>query len=927
MKPLKLTISAFCSYADQTEIDFTKLGSSGLYLITGDTGAGKTTIFDAVTFALYGESSGSSRLVSTLRSKYADPAAETFVEMEFQYRDKVYRIRRNPEYERPAKRGGGMARERADAEFCYLNGDIIASGSSLVNAAVEKLIGINKDQFTQISMIAQGDFRKLLLAGTQERSEILRKLFDTKIYQEIQNKLFEESAKLGGEYRTQKAAIDQYMQGAVAEKGSSLQASLENAKADGGFLIADFLDLLCQILSEDNRRKEELQKAADLLATELAAVNQAIGKAEDNEKDRKRIGVLQREIEELQPRLQITEQTKNEFFAKKNDVEKLAVQISELENQLAVYQKLSDGLRIYQAKTAELQEQRDNQSSYAAKQAQCQSQIEETKEKAESLKNIDAEAVALANRQKELAEKINFARKLYKAIDDYLKDCRQLKAAQKSYMTAGKAKNQAAAVYAQMENSYFNEQAGILAERLQDGEKCPVCGSLSHPCPAAKSAQAPSEEELEAAKSDMEEKREEFVKQSNLCNELLGRTQSLAKNLTAEYCRILGEEPDGENWPCNLQRVLVLGRELAAANQKNTADLKACAEKQEQKKNLERDLPVYENNLVKIMENLNETIKLIAALTAETSSLLDNINVLRQNLSYEDEAAAKNAVIDLKNQKALLMKKIEDSQKAYDECRADLQSKNMELKTLQSRTAKAGVFDLDVIYDRRAELSEKQKALQNWQDDVSHRIKNNSGVLQNIERHREMLAATEKRWQWVKALYDTASGQLGGKDKVMLETYIQATYFDRIIRRANLRLQKMTGGQYSLERCKTAANLKKQSGLDLNIIDHINYSKRSVSSLSGGESFKASLALALGLSDEIQSSSGGIQLDSMFVDEGFGSLDTDSLNQAISALVLLTDSNKQVGIISHVSELKNRINNQLVVSKDQNGCSHVRIEV
>ena len=167
MKPLKLTISAFCSYADQTEIDFTKLGSSGLYLITGDTGAGKTTIFDAVTFALYGESSGSSRLVSTLRSKYADPAAETFVEMDFQYRDKVYRIRRNPEYERPAKRGGGMARERADAEFCYLNGDIIASGISLVNAAVEKLIGINKDQFTQIAMIAQGDFRKLFLAGTQ----------------------------------------------------------------------------------------------------------------------------------------------------------------------------------------------------------------------------------------------------------------------------------------------------------------------------------------------------------------------------------------------------------------------------------------------------------------------------------------------------------------------------------------------------------------------------------------------------------------------------------------------------------------------------------------------------------------------------------------------------------------------------------------
>ncbi|MGI5825508.1 MAG: AAA family ATPase [Bacillota bacterium] len=927
MKPLKLTVSAFCSYAGRTEIDFTKFGSAGLYLITGDTGAGKTTIFDAVTFALYGETSGSYRDVASLRSKYAEVSEQTYVELDFCYRDRVYHLRRNPEYERPAKRGDGMTREKADAELTYMDGELIAAGSKNVTERVVEIMGIDKNQFTQIAMIAQGDFRKLLLASTRERSEIFRKIFNTGIYQDIQDRLKNESGKLSREYENIKASILQHAGGAMSKAGSSFEAHLREILNEKEFLSADFTKLLTEIIETD-RADEQRQKAAkETVSEEIAEVNQTIGKLEKQEKDRAAIIHLQAEAEALEPCLQNLLTAAKMYEGQKPQLEALAVKISEQKKTLPDYQKLKEQEDELRQKNQDCTALSAKYQSYEKLQRNLTEQIKNEKAELQALSNVDAEKIGLETLYNKGQETRENLLALHHEIEKYFTKSNELAEKQRAYQEAQTEKDTAAANYRCLENSYFNEQAGILADRLKEGEPCPVCGSLNHPQPAAKSDFAPDKTALEAAKTELENKQNDFIEKGKLCSVLQEQKTSLGNNLTVDFHKIMPDTELSADWRLNQQAVLREGRSLRTQQDELQKKIQAAEKQQKRKAALETAIPKYEDNKTKTIESIAATAAGIAALQEAVKNLKKQIADLRKDLEFADKKSAEANIESLQKEKSSLEKKIAESKKAYEDAKTDLNSKKTQIKTLQSGLAHYENIDKESIEKKHVILTARQAALETELKELATRLTANENVLRNVEKQSAVLVKTEARWQWMKALSNTANGNISGKDKIMLETYIQTTYFDRIIQRANIRLMAMTGGQYSLRRCRTADNKRSQSGLDLNVVDHLNFSERSVSSLSGGESFKASLALALGLSDEIQSSAGGVQLDAMFVDEGFGSLDPESLNQAINALLMLTDGEKTVGIISHVGELKERISNQLLVSKDKNGCSHISIEI
>lgn len=925
MRPLHLTISAFCSYAGRVEIDLTKFGSSGLYLITGDTGSGKTTIFDAITYVLYGETSGEFRDAASLRSKYAQTGAETFVEMDFIYQDRQYHIRRNPEYERPAKRGSGMSKERSDAELSYVGGDVIATGTAGVTKAVVDIMGIDKNQFTQIAMIAQGDFRKLLLASTKERSEIFRKIFNTKIYQDIQDRLKAESGKLSKEYDRVKAGIEQYIGGTVAAPGSEQAGRLALAQSGDYGLLADVLAVVEEIMAADRAESDRLQAAKDECQQQLAAVNQVIGKAEAVEKDRETVAVLTNELADLQPQLEKLQQAYEGSLKHKPQIEQLAVEINRQQEQLAQYEKvekvqqeLKRGVELYNLS-------RRNLEQYGQQQEENKRQLADAKKQLDKLADVETERVTLQTRRNELEQLGQSINKLFSQIKGLGRKQAELADLQEEYAAARNEKDAAADYYKQLENSYFNEQAGILAAALQSGEPCPVCGSREHPQPAIKAEQAPDKAALEAAKAKADAKHDAFVAKGNECNSVQGQADTMCQTCVADYEALMGEAT-AEPWQAAAQNVYNRGMAARQQIDEVEAKLEITLAGCERRQKLAESIPQLEQRGEELAADTLRLDKEITRLAADNKNLQEKIKEWQDKLEFATADAARRQIRQLLAEKKRLTDVMEQSKQSYDACRQDVQSKQASVKTLHERLANAQAVALDEIYAKRDELAEQDSKLEAAAKEVSNRLQTNGTALQNIERQQQALEKVETRWQWVKALHNTASGNVSGKDKIMLETYIQMTYFDRIIDRANIRLLSMTGGQYSLKRCRTADNKRSQSGLDLNVVDHLNSSERGVNSLSGGESFMASLALALGLSDEIQSSSGGVQLDTMFVDEGFGTLSPESLNQAMNTLIHLAGSDKLVGIISHVSELKERISNQLVVTKDKTGSS-VSVEI
>ena len=849
MRPLKLTMSAFGSYGNKTEIDFSRL--DGLYIITGDTGAGKTTIFDAIAFALYGEASGSVREPSMMRSDFAEDKTPTLVELEFLYRGETYKIERSPAY----KKSGRSSPVPASAALTMPDGSV-KTGAREVTKAVTELLGIDKGQFTQTAMIAQGDFLKLLLADTEERGKIFRKIFATDIFTEFQERLKSLSAKARLELGDAKAAVCR------CAEAAGIEAELETPEQLSA--LSDMLAEITNAAKAENKRlkaeekrlrakSDEALKSITLLGSMYSSLDLDEGEADDEIK-----GEIESEIksgkaasfaDELS-RIRSDLEERKKIDSAKEELKKLSAQGGEYR---ALISELVKSTGELNEKLASAKKQLDDFSDTALMLEKTEAQLEIC---CSALCGIDAAFEKLS-----LFDDIN--KRLTRAQDLYLIAEKDFKLAKSAALDA--------------EEGFLREQAGIIAASLTDGAPCPVCGSLSHPSPAQLSEGAPSENDIKRLKSEADKKSEIRAEKSKAAAETSRERDICADELNA-----------------------------IAAKYGCTADTLSDTLSERRSSLLETQSALNAER-----QKINDAAKLRGTLLTSVRHLEEKLETVEKKRGEYRERLSETEL------------KIHSSKSRIDEMESHLHYGDVvKEKAARLASAKACITQLTEEYKAKAAQYEKETAdTEKRLREAFSRLDAAKNASKKYKERMPVYFEARKRYENLTSLSKTASGDLSGRAKLAFEQYIQRAYFDRVIASANARLLKLTGGRYKLVRRSEPLNIRAKTGLELDIFDYYTGRLRSVRSLSGGEGFKASLALALGMSDMIQQSSGGVRLDSMFIDEGFGALDAESLDQAVNILSKLADGSRSVGVISHVEELKERIGKKLIVKKTREGSS------
>lgn len=837
MRPLKLTLSAFGPYAREQVLDFSKLGTGGVYLITGDTGAGKTTIFDGIIFALYGKASGKSREPSTLRSKYAAPETPTFAELTFAYDRAVYTVRRSPEYRRPKTRGEGMTTQHAMAELTCPDGRVIAKPTE-VDDEITALLGLDHDQFCQIAMLAQGDFLRLLLAKTEERSRIFQKLFDTGRYACLQEKLRQSALEVKRAYDAGQEKLRQYGEGVRCPEDSMLFAKAR-ALQQGQLPFSESREVLEQLIQLDTTAAAENTRQTAEIQEKMQADRAALTAAERRLKLEQQLQELTRQQAELTPKQAAAADRLKQCAAQAEETKPLTARLALLQAQLPKYDRLTKAQQIL----AEVQQQAEQQTAAytaagdAAEKARAeQIRLEQRRQELQGAAAGLEQAKAACTQARQKVEALTALEQQRAALQTTENTYRRAAA---DYQAAAARAQRLEQDYQRLNRAFLDSQAGVLAADLQPGAPCPVCGATEHPHPAVLPTQAPTQSQLEATQQAARSAMAKATTASQSAGGAKGQYREQQRAFMAGWQALLGDLP--EEPQSVLAEALSQAQTACTGAEANKQTAQAAAEEAAQ---VEQALP-----------------QVTARTTARTRQQLETCPA------------------------------------------ADPAALRAQLGQLQTR--------LHTLTDQGKTLAV--------------RLQTNQTVLDQMRHTAAELESAEHRYGWIKALADTATGNLTGKEKVTLETYVQMQDLDAVLACANTRFMVMSGGQYELVRRQTAENNRNQSGLDLDVIDHYNGTTRSVKSLSGGESFKASLSLALGLSDRVQSAAGGVRLDAMFVDEGFGSLDEESLHQALHALTDLARSDRLVGIISHVADLRAAIDRQILVTKAPTGGSHATI--
>ena len=929
MRPLRLTLSAFGPYSAETILELEKLGKGGLYLVTGDTGAGKTTLFDAITYALYDHSSGGVREGAMLRSQYADPKTPTFVELEFEVNGARYTVRRNPEYPRPKARGEGFTTEKADATLTYADGRPPVTKARDVNAAVLDILGLDYNQFCQIAMIAQGQFTKLLNASTEERSRIFRKLFRTQRYAKLQDRLQEEASRLNQQRLAQNTQLDSLLAG--------LQVAPDDPDADALAALcaqtepATALTLLEELLQRQQAAQEAA--AASLADTEarLDAIQQQLGAARQAAQLARQLAEQQAALDAARPALDAAKAESARHAGDAARLDALTGQVTQARTALNAYDELDALCR--EQKQAQDAAQLDG--ALAAKRRTQLEALDASLAAADTALAVLVDAptrqLALQNQAAQLEARSTALDALAQRLADSQKQARQARRAQDAYRAAAARQGEARARRDALDRAFLDAQAGLLAQELTEGAPCPVCGSTHHPARAVLPRTAPTQVQVEQARQAAEEADRAAQTASAAAQSALAAADEARRSLRRDAEALLPERfaaPEGKP-PLQLTFALmntVLSEETAAlqaARTDCTASLRQAGAECQHKAQLEADRQAHTRQ----RPALDRTA---AAQSARVQALEQQVLAKQKALPYPQRAQAQAALDLLEADRTALRAGMEQAEAALRTAQQNYAAAKAAVDALRSQQAaaqsSAPAQPPETLREAAAELTAARDAARGQEKQLAARLLPNRRIMEQYRTAAAQHAALEQRAQWVGALAATAGGTLTSKQKIKLEAYIQMDYLDRILRHANLRLMQMTDAQYELERIG-AENQRSQSGLDLGVIDHYNGTRRSVKTLSGGESFKASLALALGLSDEVQSAAGGIRLDTLFLDEGFGSLDEESLEQAIRVLAGLTEGDRLVGIISHVGALKDRIDRQVVVHKNRTGGSTVELVV
>lgn len=927
MRPIKLTIHAFGPYAGEEIIDFRELGTSGLYLITGDTGAGKTTIFDAITFALFGVPSGSIRDSSMFRSDYADDNDETFVELLFEYRSKEYRIKRWPEYMRNKKRAAkdgtdNKIKQPSKAELYTPDG--MYDRRSEVEENIRNILGVDADQFKQIAMIAQGDFLKILVATTAERQKIFQSIFKTQKFEHLQEKLKSEYSALNGDYEKLKISMMQEINHIDYDENEPFAMSVQKAK-NAELSVAETVEILGRIIENYEDISQKTNDEIESLDKRIKKLIEFITKAKETEEALKLLKDREKQLEIFDSELSTLKSRCETENAKQPQIQKLGDDIAKIQAHMPSYDELESKSKDILSFTAQISEIK-NMASEAKKQKEnFDEKMQKMKTDLETLQNAGENIAALNSELDRVNETKKRLESLKKDIENLKYQQTLLKKIQEDYVVKlafAESKNRE---YTLKRKAYLDEQAGILAQRLAENEPCPVCGSCAHPHIAKKSDSAPSKEELDAFEAEVKKADNEASKVSRIAGEKKGAVDSEKKRVEDIIKELLSEcETD-----CAVQMIESKLQNIFEQIKLLTAKIKEEESKKNRKQEIDKALPTLEKHIADCEKNMSDCREELAAKETQLENLRKRESEIvkeLQSLGFETRQKS-DAIKHIENLTSIrdsIIKAIEVTKDLYNDKEKQIAAVKGEIESLKNQTADKMCDDIEDKAAQCKELESKKKVLEEKQKLLHAKITTNSRILKEVNAKSEELKRLGEKCDMVKELSDTANGTVPGKSKIKLETYVQTTYFKKIIQRANVRLSKMSNGQYTF-RIREEKSKQKQSGLDLDVLDHNTGKSRSASSLSGGESFMASLSLALGLSDEVQASAGGIKFDTMFVDEGFGSLSDEALAMAIRTLKELAQGNRLVGIISHVAELKEKIGSQIVVTKDRQGGSRAKV--
>lgn len=920
MRPLRLTMTGFGPYKEKTVIDMQSLGKGGLYLITGDTGAGKTFIFDAITYALYGETSGGVRDSRSLRSQYAGDDDRTEVELVFEYAGREYSVTRNPEYDRPKKRGTGMTHESASAVLKRPDGSVV-DGPSKVTEAVRDILGIDRGQFCNIVMIAQGEFQKVLNASTDERQKLFRKLFNTQPYSELVEELKSMSRSVDSEYAESRKEIDLALANVRCDFDYALQIRLDELRFTPDTSVADIIDTLGSLIRYSEDKIKETEEALSETEEVLAGANARIAVI-DRYRDsvnalaeaRMNTGSLEDGIKTAEFELQLANE-------EKTAIEELKKEAALMESGLDAYDALDEISKELEAaeKTAgdrysELKEIREKRNS-------VREGIERMKSELVDLRYSDEKIIKIRND----LEKTNNRIARLEALNDEIKKAVDLRDSlmkcQDELRPLIRDAERLDAEYSEGYSLFLKNQAGILASGLEENMPCPVCGSTDHPYPAVMTDDAPAAEELDRLQDEARQARE-------LAAEKAGEAQKIKGNLNAmEYS--VKEIAFKETGTDDIDRALVLSEEGVEKLKNEIIALEVLEtdlkERIGHRSELEESLAGAEKEYEELGELMAEADREYITMKADANAVRRRRDDTASGLKFDSRKDAEEHAEGIRKKAEAKQKAIEDAIAGLNDAREARAANEARINELEKVVSGAAPADEPEAYQMKTDAERKKQELSEFNTRTAADLINAKQALESIRANSKQLDSLRKEHEMIDSLEKTASGTLPGKERISLETYVQTFYFERIIRRANLRMKIMSGGQYEFVRSGESRDNRSRFGLDLAVTDHYSGTERPVSTLSGGESFLASLALALGLSDEVQASAGGIKLDTMFVDEGFGSLDSETLEKAIRTLTELSDEDRLVGIISHVDALKNRIDRQIVVTKDRSSGSRVSV--
>lgn len=930
MKPLKLTMSAFGSYAGKNVIDFTGQ-QQGIFLITGDTGAGKTTIFDAITYALYNQTSGGERNGNMMRSQYARPETETYVELEFLYRGQTYRVRRNPDYKITKTLKNGKIREQKvphSVELTLPDGTVFPEKKNATDAKIIEILGLTADQFSQIVMIAQGDFLKLLYTKSDERKMIFSKLFRTDIYWKIQENLRRKSMEMDERIQENDRAFEQ-------EK-SRIMPLPESEEIPLDELVERLRERLKDALKEQNLRRanvEELNKKI----TKYEEINKLFVSLEKIRQTGRELEARQAESKERRQQIENARKADKVLVAEQQNLRQQQAVEQSAQAIAKMGETLADDQEMFETLKTQLQEAEAKQKREAADTQKKMLALEQSFPSYEALQNARSEEQQAKKVWEDLRKtsEESFHKKAagIAALKEQQKRQEQIvEQTKKNWEQTSLSASESAKHYEHMYEAFLKEQAGILAENLSAGCPCPVCGSTVHPDPAKLSDHAVTELEVEQAKKTRaaaEEKRDlayaAFEAEKTEKQKLAQAVEKEEADFVLAQTIAKQQRKEAEQNYVSLQKTAEQIREklvypsLAEAKKQYAAmqkALEAAEQEMERKRQKVSELAEAMNTLKgqKLAEEENQkTAKKLAVKTEkEYAKLLEKSGFISEETYHL-------AILPERSRS-----KLEREEKEYESQCLRQQS---EQKLLEKQVSGKTYTDTTELNEQLKVEKQALKEAEKTYMELHTAYENDRSVLQNCAVYLEKGKKLESEDQVIKSLSKTANGRLSGSAKIDFETYIQRQYFKQIIHEANKRLLTMSNHQFILK-LKEEANTgrKTNEGLDLSVYSLVTDSERDVKTLSGGESFLAALAMALGLSDIVERSAGAIHPDMMFIDEGFDSLDAQSRQQAIEVLGELAGDSRMVGIISHVTELKEQIDHKLVVSRTDKGSRAVWTE-